>query len=105
MTSSRVQGVLLRTFAARLSRLIIQSDPVRGQRSRCDYRLWANSGSLQERGELEKQLLVKTLFIRGELTELRPAARTATCSLGEHQYNQSAVKLTSSPSCFLLASL
>lgn len=77
LTSSRVQGVFTR--CSRLSCLIIQSDLVEGRRSRCDHRLPANSGSLWEPGDAEQQLLVKTLFIQRDLTELCPASCTCTC--------------------------
>ena len=63
--------------------LLSDCDPVAGQRSGCDYRLPASSGSLQERGDAEQQLLVKALFIQGELTELPappPHVQTGTSS-------------------------
>lgn len=55
--------------------LIVQSDPVIGQRSCCDYCLLANSDLLQEcRGE---QLLIKAISILGERTELSAGAWTS----------------------------
>ncbi len=77
VTSSRVQGVFTRCLSTLLS---IQSDPVRGQRSHYDYRPPANCGLLQEHGETEQQLLVKALFIQGDLTELCPASYTSASS-------------------------
>lgn len=64
----------VRCWASQLSCLVIQCDPVRGQRSRCDCRPLANSALLQERRETEQQLLVKTLFIQGDLTDLWPTS-------------------------------
>lgn len=53
--------------ASPLSCLVAQRDPVRGRRSRGDCRPLANRALLQERRETEPQLLVKTLFIQGDL--------------------------------------